>query len=283
MEILGIDAGNFETKIASRRGVFSFSSAMLDGYDISTITQRYGEDDMLWKYDTEQGIAGTVAEYEGSFGDNRLFGDSKNHFQAQMRILLAIHQYAETDDVKIVVGQPFKKHQLEKEEIILSLKRKHPPLTVNGVTRELNIRDVNVSIEGAAAYHSATIEEQMVYVIDIGSGTVNCIAFKNGIMVKDQSDTLPFGTETSLTDDTKDLPGIVRGIYRSMSKVWNKNGAVYVCGSVAKEAIVYIKQYYPNAKILKSIMVVNKNPIIVHSKFSTAVGLYKIAESIYLP
>ena len=282
MEILGIDAGNFETKVANSRGVFSFNSAMLDGYDINTISQKYGDDDMLWEYDTERGIAGTVAEYEGSFGDNRLYGDSKNHFQAQMRILLAIHKYSQSNDVKIVVGQPFKKHLSEKEDIILSLKRKHPPLTVNGVTKVLNIQEVNVSIEGAAAYYSAFIKETIVRVIDIGSGTVNCITFKNGIMVKDQSDTLPFGTETSLTEDTKDLPGIVRGIYRSMSKVWNKNDIVYVCGGIAKDSIVHFKQYYPRAEILKSIMSINKYSEIVSPKYANAVGMYRIAESIYL-
>lgn len=281
LELMGIDGGNFKTKVATEKGVFDFNSAMLDNYDISTVTQRYGEDDMKWKYDQLEGIAGTVATYEGNWGENRQYGDTKNHLYGQLRILLAIHQFAKKEDVSIVIGQPFTKHQQEKEEMILALQKEHPPLTVNGVTKIINIHKVNVTIEGAAAFYSTAIKDPLVRIIDIGSGTVNCITFKNGIMVKDQSTTLPFGTETKAENQETKLKNLVTGIHREMSKLWGNHDKVYVCGGIAEAAFPSLRNLYPNLSILRPSVTVKKGAELISPEFANAVGMLRIARTIY--
>lgn len=280
-EILGIDGGNFQTKVANQHGVFFFNSAMLDNYEISSVTQRYGEDDMLWRYDGLEGVAGTIATYEGSYGDNRQYGETKNHFFGQLRILLAVHQFVQSESVEIVIGQPFSKHQQDKEEMINSLQRKHPPLTVNGVKKNIHIQRVSVSMEGAAAFYSTPIKESAIRLIDIGSGTVNCMSFRNGIMVKDQSTTLPFGTESKLNGEEANLSILINAIHRSMTKVWKNNDYVYVCGGVAEQSLPQMKRLYPNAKLLQPMLPTRGISHSVHPKFANAVGMYRIARNVY--
>lgn len=281
MKTFVTDGGNFFTKAASKDGVFCFSSAMDTNYDLNTVDQKYGVDDMLWEFDGSTGIAGTIAEYEGAFANNRTFGGTKNHFMAKMRILLAIHQYANDTDINLIVASPFSSHLSDKDEIVQSLKGTHPPLTVNGVTKTITIHNCNVTIEGAAAFYSISIPEKVVRIVDIGSGTVNCITFINGIMVRDQSKTLDFGTETEVKGDI--LEQIPSRIYNGMSaKHWKPSDRVYVCGTVADKIEEHMKKTFPNTSVINPTMVINNELKTLEPKFATVVGMLRLANNIYV-
>lgn len=275
-----IDGGNHTTKAATNEGVFSFSSAMDVNYDLNTIDNKYGSDDMAWEFEGQTGIAGTIAEFEGAFANNRTFGGTKNHFVAKMRILLAIHQFANTTDVNIVVASPFGSHLNDKDEIKQSLEKKHSPLTVNGVTKTINIHKCNVTVEGAAAFYSTNIPEEVVRVVDIGSGTVNCITFIKGIMVRDQSRTLDFGTETETTGNIlEQIPG---NVYNGMSsKHWKLTDRVYLCGTAANEIEEHMKKVFPNTSVIKPTMIINNEVVTLEPKYATVVGMLRLANNIY--
>lgn len=269
MQILGIDGGNFETKIIHDQGCDVFFSAIGDWKERKA-HEIHSNQDMEWEYDQIKGFAGPLATVESEYGGT-VYGTTKNHLDAKIRILLAIHRNLKETEVGIVVGQPYEGHtEQEKDEIKKSLKGSHS-VTVNGVKKNFRIAEVEVGIEGAMAFLSSPFGGP-VNLIDVGSGTINCIHFLNKKLVDRKSTTLSFGSETNKSG--VNYEGMANGIFKNMSGIWDKNHPTYVVGGSAKMMVPCLKRYYPLAELLPCMTNIGGVKVTVDVKFANAAGMY---------
>jgi plasmid segregation protein ParM len=279
-QIIGIDAGNFETKVIHEKGYDNFISSIGE-WKKRTAADIHSKQDMEFhiinKYDNYKGFAGPLANVESEYGGT-VYGISKNHQDAITRILLATWRNIINERASIVVGQPYKGHtDEEKQEIIIALKGEHS-VTVNGKRKDFVIEDVKVGIEGAMAFLSSPISGPC-NIIDIGSGTVNCIHFLNKRIVDRKCDTLPFGSETSKSGTN--FEGMASGIFKNMSGVWNKSDPTFICGGSAEIIELSLRKYYPLAKVLKPKADISGVSIALDTKFANAIGMYNVGRKVY--
>ncbi|MEK5139050.1 ParM/StbA family protein [Priestia sp. FSL W8-0001] len=268
--ILGIDAGNYEVKVVNENGAFKFLSCLGEARERQLVSN-FG-DDLEYEYNGQKGFAGTLAAYESVFR-REMYGDSKAHEDAKIRVLIGVHRYAEGSEHDIVIGQPISKHQ-EKEKMKSMLLGKHT-LTLNGVTKTFYIQHVNVAPEGAGAIASYTGMEQKVRILDIGSGTVNCATIFNGRFIDRDSFTAPFGANTEAQTDLKLL---AESIVAYTTKKWSKGDVVRVCGGISDFAIDHLSKYFTNIKLLEPII----NGESMHPVFANAAGFYELGKKVYV-
>lgn len=281
VEVIAVDGGNYETKVIHSRGYESFISS------IGEWRQRRGNEshsdqdmefEIVNKYDHIKGFAGPLANVESDYSGS-VFGITKNHPDANTRILLAVHRNIIGNEVCLVVGQPYKSHvENEKSDIINALVGDHT-VTINGVKKNFNIRDVKVGIEGAMAFISNPVEEAC-NVIDVGSGTVNCIHFLNKKIVDRKCDTLPFGSETSKSTVTN-YEAMASGIFKSMSGVWNKSETTLLCGGSAKSILHFLRKYYPHIEEMKPMVDLGGIRVPIPSKYANAIGMYNLGMKVF--
>ncbi|MGG4035039.1 ParM/StbA family protein [Paenibacillus cisolokensis] len=263
MGIVAIDAGGAETKVYDGRQLRRFPS-MIGDWRERKLQQRHGEHDYEWEYDGRKGFAGTLALYESECAESQK-GDTKAHPDARLRVLIALHQYAEGMEHSIVVGQPIGRHTpAEKDEIKRMLVGRHE-LTVNGERRVLVIRRCEVAAEGVTAGLLAT-EGGTIRVIDIGSGTVNFGTLIDRRFNDRGSFTLPAGLETVRSADA-----LGRQIaLRALAAGWKGDDALYLCGGGAEPLMPHIKVYFPGVRLLDG------DPV-----FANVRAFYLIARRLY--
>lgn len=282
--ILGVDSGSFKAKVVGEYGIDTFKTNICDWF-VRDVEEKFGTDDMEFEIDGRKGFAGTIAQFEDEFDSGgSMFGDTKNHDDNKIRVILAIFRYIEkyapnTKSVRIVTGQPIKMHnETEKKGIIEMLEGEHD-VTVNGKHRVITIEEVKVSPEGSGAFWSnpKAVSDRAYHILDIGSGTVNAATIINKKFINTKSDTFNFGMET--IKNKEDLQGVARGIIRSIAGLkWKKDAEVMVCGGVATEILPYIQEHYTNASVLlpKLDGEMKATPV-----YSNAAGFYEIARKVY--
>lgn len=275
-KVIGVDAGGHKVKIVGDEGERSFLSNICEYFE-RNVDEQHGPDDMVWSYGNRKGFAGTLAAREDEFGGN-MFGDSKAHEDAKIRILLALHRYCENgDEIYLVTGQPIGKHTPdEKQKIKDALLGTHV-ITINDVIKKLHIKGVEVAPEGSAAYWANPAGND-VNIIDIGSGTVNAAAIQDKKHINSKSATFNFGVETT---NNKDFEAMARGIIRNTSKKWNKSDNVQICGGSAEMIAKHIKEHYTNAQVLQPQLRIHTSIKILHPVYANAVGFYYLAKGVY--
>lgn len=279
-QILAIDGGNFETKVIHEKGYDCFASTIGE-WRKRTVADIHSKHDMDFrivnKYNDYKGFAGPLASVESEYGSS-VFGTSKNHVDAHTRIILGVWRNLIQEKVAIVVGQPYSSHNDdEKNDIIMALKGEHK-VTVNGQLKEFEITDVKVGIEGAMAFLSYPYTGP-TNIIDVGSGTINCIHFLNKRIVDRKCDTLPFGSETSKMG--VNFEGMAKGIFGSMSKMWDKNHPTYICGGSAEQIVEPLRKYYPLVKVMRPKIDINGVKIAIDPKYANAVGMYFVGMKVF--
>ena len=282
--ILGVDSGSFKAKIVGEHGVDTFKTNICDWF-VRDVEEKFGTDDMEFEIDGRKGYAGTIAEYEDDFdGGGSMFGDTKNHDDNKIRVILAIFRYIEkyaanTKSVRIVTGQPIKMHnETEKDGIIKMLEGEHD-VTVNGKNRTIIIEEVKVSPEGSGAFWSnpKSVTDRAYHILDIGSGTINAATVINKKFITTKSNTFNFGMETIKNKD--DLKGAARGIIRSITGLkWKKDAEVMVCGGVATEILPHIQEHFANASALLPKL---DGEAVLTPVYANATGFYEIAKKVF--
>lgn len=280
-QIIAVDGGNFRTKIVHEGGYDSFNSSIGE-WNSRKAGDTHSEEDMEFhitnEYDDIKGFAGPLASLESEYGGS-VYGTSKNHADARIRVLLGIARNVQEYTVNVIVGQPYASHTNdEKNEIIKSLKGEHQ-VKINGRLKGFNITDVLVGIEGAMAFWSQP-HDGAVNLIDVGSGTVNCIHFMNKRIVDRKSDTLPFGSETS--KNTVNFEGMAGAIFKNMSRSWDKNDVTLLCGGSAGEILAPLKKYYPNIRLIEPrILLGDGSSASINTGYANAAGMFKVAVSAF--
>jgi len=246
MGIVAIDAGGHSTKIYDGQKIHRFSSAI--GYDWRerNLKQQQGEYDFEWEYKGQRGFAGTLALYESECAESRK-GDSKAHPDALLRILIALHQFGEGIEHKIVVGQPIKTHTKDEKELIKGMVIGRHELTVNGQRKHLLITRCEVAAEGVTAGLLAP-GIGTVRVIDIGSGTVNFGTLIDRRFNDKGSFTLSSGVETIRSTDSQAFGRQIS--LRALSSGWKDSDAVFLCGGGAGVMLEVVRGYFPNAQLI---------------------------------
>ncbi|SFD60701.1 hypothetical protein [Bacillus sp. UNCCL81] len=276
--IMAVDAGNFETKVCTPKGLDKFCSAIGD-YRVRVKEEQHGHDDMVWEYDLLKGFAGTLAKVESEFGGT-MYGSSKNHLDATLRILLGVHRNCYESDIYLAIGNPYQSlTKDETDEMKEALEREHT-ITINGIRKTFTIQKVIVMAEGAAAFWSNPIAG-LVRMIDVGSGTVNLVTILNKKIVDKESLTAEYGMLTSKEGEAEPS-SIARAIINDTSKKWKKTDQVFVVGGASEKLFPYLNNYYTNSIILKPKVYREKGIEIVNAVFANVVGMYEIAQKLFL-
>lgn len=272
--ILGIDGGNSETKICGPYGVLKFPSD-LGEYRELNLKNVPGIDDMVYEYQGRKGFAGNLARDESEFG-GAIQGNTKAHNDTLIRILLALHRYAESGEYQIVVGQPIETHsEIEKAKIKLMLTGKHS-IKINGREKTFAITKVEVAAEGGAGFWAAP-RDGLVRILDIGSSTVNGATLHDRRYIDRDSFTLSYGAGTVRSFD---LESMARGITAKAAK-WGKQDKVLLIGGLAEEIERYISRHFPNAEVMRPLVRYGDGWKQVHPIYANAVGFYQIARGVY--
>lgn len=275
-KFVAVDAGNNEVKVRYGNLLDKFCSAIGDFHERPQ-KENHGIDDMEWEYQGEKGFGGTLAKVESNFG-SEMYGVTKNHFEGKMRILLALHRNVSQQDIFISVCNPYDfLTKIEADDIKRSLIDTHE-IKVNGITKVFNIKDVVVIGEGAAAYHSIPKHEELIRIIDIGSGTVNLITIsKFGKVINKESLTAEFGMLTSKHGEASPR-AIVRGIIGETSKrKWHRDDLVMIAGGAAEKLYPFIVEHYKRAEIIKPEIWTPKGIQVAKPIFANVIGSYNLA------
>lgn len=281
--IIGVDAGNHQAKVVGPFGHDAFKTNICDWFE-RDIEETFGPDDMEFLIDGRKGFAGSIAEHEDDFGGGGMYGETKAHDDAKIRILLALHRYINKycpaiDEVFIVTGQPIKSHKPgEKEKIKKMLQGRHN-FTVNGKQQTIFIEGVAIAPEGSGSFWSKPMSGLM-RILDVGSGTVNAATIKDKKHINNASDTFNFGMETVKNKD--DVAGIARGIIRNTTKLkWQKSDPVFICGGIAEQIAPYIQDHYGQTELLKPCFKYQSGMQTLHPVYANAVGFYEIAKGVF--
>jgi plasmid segregation protein ParM len=260
---MGIDAGNNETKVCTMHGCHKFPSD-LGEYRDRNLVQSFSDDDMIWEYEGRKGFAGTLAKFESEFGES-MRGDTKAHFDAKLRVLLAIHRYSNETEHNLVVGQPIGRHTPDEKKKIKDMLMGRHELTVNGVRKVFVIRKCEVAAEGATA-GLLNPSKGIVRVIDIGSGTVNFGTVHDMRFVDRDSFTVSYGMNTVKNLQPEAMARMIA--IKALNK-WSKEDTVRLCGGGAFALYNPMKEYFPNVEIIP-------DPV-----FANAKAFYEIARKVY--
>lgn len=277
MERIGIDAGNYEVKVVGGRGPMRFLSLIGEHRD-RKIHSVHGDCDMEWEYEghlLKRGFAGTLAQFESELAVP-MFGESKFHEDAKLRTLLAIHRYADSGQVQVVVGQPISTHGRDKLGMKADLLGKHS-LKLNGVTKTFQIVEAEVAIEGGASFWN---KEQMgtVRIIDVGSGTVNYVTLRDKRYQDRESGTLPFGVESL---KSAGLPAVARRIGQELAHRWGKEDPVRLVGGSAEAIEPLLQAYFPQAAAYFPTIHMNGTIQRVNPVYANAAGFYDMGRLLF--
>lgn len=273
--IVGIDGGGDSVKIVGQHGEMKFPSALGEYRDL--VGETFREGSIVYEYEGKRGFAGTLAQNESEFVCSML-GDTKAHEDTKLRILIGLHLYGGREmDFSIVVGQPISTHTPEeKEKIKRMLLGKHD-ITVNGVTKTINIEKVTVSLEGAASFF-CNIEEGVIRIIDVGSGTINLASIIDGKFVDKDSFTIDLGINSTKQID---FSALSRLIIAKTSRKWKKSDKVYVVGGVAEYITSYVDKHYKWAKPIYPIIRNENEAYTIEPVYSNAYGFYELGKRVY--
>lgn len=273
---LGIDAGNYKVKVCGELGLMEFISAIGEARQIN-LQQIHGQDDMYFEYQGETGFAGSLALYESEFGGS-IMGDSKAHNDTKLRVLIGIHRYIslyqiEEKEFDIVIGQPIAKHTSDEKTRMKEMLKGWHTITVNGVEKSFNIRNIEVAAEGVSSYWSNPVNG-LIRILDIGSGTVNYSTIYEKRYIDKDSGTLQFGVNTNKTNN---LQALSRGITTHVLKKWNSQDRVFVVGGISEQILSHLKGYFSNVEILYPIY----NQQYANPIYANAIAFYIIGVNIY--
>lgn len=246
--IAAIDPGNCNTKFAGmQQRPFIFPSAIGVNDLQRNLKRETGPHDFEWQYEGVSGFAGTLALEESEYSESRK-DDSKAHFDAKLRTLIALHRFGGGNEFDIVVGQPIETHtEAEKTDIKRMYIGRHD-LTINGQRKLITINRCEVSPEGAAAGLLVAPNTGMIRVIDIGSGSVNYATIINRKFNNRGSWTFSEGMESK-----RDLQpaSFARQIAsKAITRKWTATDKVYLVGGGAGVLLSHLQEYFQHAQLI---------------------------------
>jgi plasmid segregation protein ParM len=267
---IGIDAGNDGTKVAYDGGVFSFPSCIGEARELK-LESKHGNYDLVVEYNGRKYFMGTLAKYESAM-IRQTAGLSKVKEETLLRVLVALHLALPGDSfVKLIVGQPIKMHVASEKEALRHIIEGTHSITVNGIAKTFRIIRCDVAAEGASAYFCRNFSEELIRIIDIGSGTVNFATIRDGRFIDKDSDTLNFGTEK-----TDDYEALAKAVVAFVDNRWSKKDRVYLVGG-SFERFYDLLRNELNVQILKPASLSEGD---ISPLYANVVGFYRLCRRI---
>lgn len=275
--LLGVDAGNSRVKLYGEKGADMFLSDIGEYRELK-LTNTLLKDDMIYEYNSVKGFAGTLAKRESEFGGT-MMGMSKAHPDMLIRVLIALHRYAEHDKESfgLVIGQPIINHTDNLKTTMKDMLLGEHIFELNGCIKELKIEWVGVGPEGASSHWSAP-RSGKVRIIDAGSATVNIATILDGMYIDKESDTLDFGLNTNISND-KDA--FCRRVAINCLKKWKKSDEVYLVGGYAEQLQKHMQYYFRSVRVLRPQVTSNGTMSVINPIFANAVAFYNMAKKVY--
>lgn len=280
---LGVDGGNNGGKVVGEHGYLTFNTSLCQWFE-RDVEETFGSDDMDFTIDGKKGLAGTIAAHENEYGVSNMYGTSKAHDDAKVRVILGVYRYIkryapEEREVYIVTGQPIGTHKPAEKTAIKNMLEGVHQVTVNNEHLELRILGVGIAPEGSAAFWGHP-QEGTVRILDIGSGTVNAATIRDKHHINTGSGTFNFGIET--IRNKEDLEGMAHGIITNTTRLkWDKRDQVLVCGGISEKIAPLIATHYPAADILKPYHKSRQGVRVLHPVYANAVGFYELAKGAF--
>ena len=150
--------------------------------------------------------------YEIGVG-SRDIGDKQISEVHSMCTEYGILKYSNSEEVNLVVALPMglylnRNYRETYQKKLTGLHRG----VVDGVQREVLVKDCTVFAEGAASYlpYKSILKDRVVGLLDFGGNTINCMVYDNGLLIKDTISQLDLGMiklERSIIDAINSAKG----------------------------------------------------------------------------
>lgn len=262
MRIVGVDAGRFKVKVWYSNSHFDFYSNLGEYREFEFQDER-GKDDIIGEYRGRKFTGGTLARDESEFVRS-MMTDSKAHEDTLLLVLTALHKAGAEGSIKVMTGLPVDQHTDDEKSKLKSLLMGSHVVKVNGVKREIRIEQVEVAIEGGAAFWSNPLPGK-VRIIDAGSKTINYLTMQDKRYIDRESGTLPFGFDTNKSNDIKQISNRMAG---EVSKKWRSDDRVLLVGGKAEDLKDYMSEHFTGMEIVA-------NPLYANAK-----GFFKIGRAL---
>lgn len=272
MIIVSVDGGNSGTKTVTPFNVYKYPSNII-GYNTFNVDVKLRDkQDFIFEYADRKGLAGQIAQDESTSMHITRKGESKLHEDALIRVLIALHQFVEDNHVKLIVGQPIIMHKKDKERMQDMFEGSHT-ITVNDVTRTIHIDEVRVGVEGGSAFYS-NVTNELVHLIDIGSGTLNFATYLNKRLVNNKSTSTPLGIE-NFRGSLEELASTIKSWAINLN--WGENERVLIHGGGAVPLYPLLQCEFNNIQVLSPVY----NGIEYTPEFANVIGFYRMGEKLW--
>ncbi|WP_010295813.1 ParM/StbA family protein [Clostridium senegalense] len=184
--LIGIDLGNYSVKTSERVSFFSKISEIESFKDINEVIY--------------EGNRIYVGEGEFSTDWNKSLKDTTLPL-----LFTALAKSSKDNIFQVVLGLPiqqYKKNKYNLKNLIEGNRGKS--ITIDGVTRDIIISDIEVAPEGASAYYNLSLENKKIIgnkqliIVDVGGRTTDVCMFKDGKIQGFK--TIPTGMMNVYTD-----------------------------------------------------------------------------------
>ena len=274
MGIVGLDLGRRNVKIYTG-DKYILVPSIVGEWRERKLRTNYGKGSFECTFRGEKYFVGVLAEKESEFARQMLV-ENKATPDALILALVGLHQTGLTD-FDIVTGLPVNIHDSTNKASLMNLLRGVHKIEVNGVSRDIIIPRVRVSVEGGGAFWSNP-RNGLVHIIDGGSKTINYITMNDRVYVDRLSGTIPFGFDTNKSVNPQQLANRIAG---ELGKVWSGNAPVYTVGGQADSLAEYLKPYFYNIEPYVQEDIMCNDEVIDANLFANARGYYNIGATVH--
>ncbi|EGT4139019.1 ParM/StbA family protein [Clostridium perfringens] len=224
-QIIGLDIGRGYTKgYTEVNGLVKecmFKSIIGEGRSLNFSDY---ENPIMINFEGEDFFVGLLAEIE-SQTLIRNSKDSKTTSTVQKLIAAALSNLAVEEEVKIMLGVPYKsfrKSILEEVQSLYKDKEIKVKDKINGGTKEIKIVDISIFREGDAALYwqvrNNKSNSKPVGIVSVGFRTTEMSYFDKGLKFNDKkSDTLEFGNRSAMSNVRDKL--LNKGIIKDINEI----------------------------------------------------------------
>lgn len=228
-QIIGLDVGRGYTKgYTEINGLVKeckFKSIIGEGRNLDFSNY---ENPIMINYNKEDWFVGLLAEQE-SQTPIRNSKDSKTTETVQILVATALSQLAVEEEVKIVLGVPYKsfrKSILEEVQEIYKDKIFNIKDKINGGSKEIKIIDISIFREGDSALYWQVRNQNNIIkpvgLVSVGFRTTELSFFDKGLKFSDKkSDTIEYGNR-SVMNNVKDKL-LNKGIIKDVNEIDTSN------------------------------------------------------------
>lgn len=274
MSKVGLDVGRRNVKIYDGDTFIHFPSFVGEYRDLRFKDSLKGNNSFVVTINGERYFVGELAQRESEFYRQLLVDDkATDDF-----VILSLTGLFLTgwDEFDVVTGLPIYLHTDDNKMALKTLLEGEYEVEVNGIMKKISVNRVRVSVEAGGAFW-AEAKNGLVRIIDGGSKTINYITVLNKRLVDRDSGTLPFGFDTNMSKDIKQMCNRIAG---ELGKKWGKYDDVYTVGGNAEILADQLVEYFPHIRPYLLDKKIKNGEDIELNMFANAIGYFNIGRNL---